>query len=99
MKIIKILFLTAVTFFIITSISHASSKVLKIGLLEISPFVFKKTNKFEGLSVKFWEEIAKRNKWEFKYTKSYKSIEAVFNGSQYYARFANIEVTVSYKAS
>lgn len=76
---------------------HFSHKVLKVGLIEWKPFVFKKKGetKWTGIIVELWEEIAKISNIEFEYipTPSFnKTVTGTANGN-YDIGIGSISVT------
>ena len=64
------LFLFCVIFISIFIFSSAhSAQVLRVGLLEVPPFVKKTDDGYDGLAVVLWTKIAKEQNWQFEYTK------------------------------
>ncbi len=62
----------------------SSENPIKVGLLQLSPFVIKRQGRYSGLVVAFWEKIASRYGWHYQFVdagKNYgKAVEAVADG-------------------
>ncbi len=67
-----------------SSVLGSSETPIKVGLLQLSPFVIKIQGRYSGLVVAYWEKIASRYGWHYQFMdagKNYgKAVEAVADG-------------------